>query len=252
MIIDMHGHLRSGQFRGDREIVLKAMERYGIDRIYISVLATDNLHPDEESVDLHNREAAAFMREQPDRVRGYVFVNPCNTNAVDVLRRGIEDAGMEGAKVWLCCYCDDPIIFPVVEKLIDYNLPLLIHCFHKTVGQMPNESVGENVANLARRYPEAKLIMAHLGGNCYNGIPAIQDCPNVWVDYSGSSFRADELRYTIDRIGAERVLFGTDLPVTCLTCIGPTLDGSLTQDEREKLFSGNALRLFCREKQEVG
>lgn len=32
--------------------------------------------------------------------------------------------------------------------------------------------------------PETAFIMAHLGGNCYHGIPMIWDLQNVFVDVS--------------------------------------------------------------------
>ena len=242
MLVDVHVHLLY-HFEQEKRDILKAMELYGIDKIYVSSL--QSLAPDPDEVRLLNRETEKFIREQPDRVGGYVYLNPANPDALEVLKRGIEEQGMSGIKLWMSTYCDAECVDPVVEKAEEYNVPVLLHCFKKAIGQYDNETLGENVAHLARRHPRAKLIMAHLGGDCYDGIPAIRNCPNVWTDLSGSIIRADDLRYTVKYLGADRVLFGTDMPGICLGCIGQILEG-LDEEAREKVAWRNALRVFDR------
>ena len=173
-------------------------------------------------------------------------MNPRHEDCVERLRRAVEDDGFAGVKLWMATTCDDERVFPVAEAAIRYNIPILIHCFHKAVDQIYNETLGPHVANLARRYPEAKLIMAHLGGNPYHSIPAIRDCPNVWVDNSHSIFRADELRYTYERLGAGRILFGTDIPGNTWVKYGEVLELPVSEEERKDIFFRNAQRIFDR------
>ena len=244
MIIDVHAHiLPYYDIQQDKADCLRAMETYGIDKLYVSSVGAHV--PDEAEVETLNREVADFVREHPKEIGGYVYLNPAHSNAMDVLRRGIEEQAMDGIKLWVATFCDDARVNPIAEKAIEYNIPVLLHAFHKARGQYCTETVGNNVAELALRYPELKIIMAHLGGNCYHGIPCIKHLPNVWVDHSGSIVRADDLRYTIKNIGADRVLFGTDLPGLVSGCIGQVLEAADGED-REKIFSKNALKLFDR------
>ncbi len=74
---------------------------------------------------------------------------PATPTALDVLRHGVEDCGMSGMKLWVATFCDDPLVFPLVEQCIRYRVPVLIHTFYKQVGQLPYESLGGNVAALA-------------------------------------------------------------------------------------------------------
>lgn len=245
MVIDIHTHLWGERFEEDKRELLKAMELYGIDRIYVSGLNGET--PDEAEVDEANRQVAAFMAEHPGRVRGYIYVSPENRNAQDVIRRGVEDAGMDGIKLWISRRCDDPCVYPVAELAIRYNIPILIHAFHKANGQRTHESLGENVANLARRYPEAKLIMAHLGGNCYNGIRAVRTLPNVWVDHSDTIFRGDDLPYTLEALGADRILFGSDMPGSYAVNLGQVQALDMDEEGREKILWKNAEKIFSRE-----
>jgi len=242
MIIDMHVHLWEGLYGEHKARILNAIELYSISKVYVSGLSV--YIPSKEQVAGVNLEVARFMREEPDKISGYVYISPEHDNAVDVLKRGIEEQGFAGAKFWVSALCDDMCVDRVMEKIIDYGVPLLVHAYHKAKGQLPRESIGINVANLARRYPEARIIMAHLGGNCYNGLPAIRDCENVWVDFSGTLFRGDELSYAVECLGAARVLFGSDMPGVFLVNLGQVLEAKITRDEKDLILYKNALKLF--------
>lgn len=244
MIIDIHAHLWAGACEENKAEILRTIERYSITKVYVSGL--HGYTPDPEQVAGINRKVAGFVRENPGSICGYVYISPEHDNAVEVLKRYIEEPGFVGVKLWVSTLCDDPCVNPVVEKAIDYGVPVLLHAFHKATGQLPNESVGINVRNLALRYPEAKLIMAHLGGNCYDGIPAIRDCENVWADISGSIFRADDLIYAVESIGADRILFGTDLPGSFAVNYGEVLEANISEDEKNKILYKNTLVLFDR------
>lgn len=244
-LIDVHTHLWCAHPKGsDESMLLKAIERYEISRIYVSTL--NGYQPTPDQVTEANDRTSAFHHAHPECVSGYVYISPEHSNALEVLRHGIEDQDMEGVKFWVSSFCDDPCTYPVVEQIIDYGVPLLIHSFHKANGQVPNETIGENVARLARRYPECKIIMAHLGGNCYNGVPAIRDCPNVWCDWCGSIFRGDELKYALEYLGPDRLLYGTDMPGAFLVNVGQLLELDLSESDRNKILYGNAEKLFDR------
>lgn len=240
MLIDIHAHLWGNTPEQSKKEVITACERYGIDKVCISVL--ENLYPDKAEVDRMNRELYRFMEEY-DRVIGFVYIDPSQDNALQVLQEGLAH-GVKGIKLWVATYCNDPCVFPVIEKAIELELPVMIHTWKKSVGQLRNETTGTEVADLARRYPQAKLIMAHLGGNCYHGVHAIRDCKNVCTDFSGSIYKGDELAYTLEMLGAERVLFGSDMPGSFLVNLGQVEDLPLTADQKDLIYYKNALRLL--------
>lgn len=243
MIIDMHTHIWGGRYDQHAKALLTNCERYGIDKVFVSGLIRQ--YSPEEEVKSQNEDIVRFKRENPDVAEGYVYVNPRHANALDVLRQGIEQDGMIGMKLWIATYCDDPSVFPLIEQCIEYDVPILLHAFYKAVGQYPDESVGTHVAELAKRYPQAKLIMAHLGGNHYHGIKAIRDYPNVVTDISGSLFRREEVDYAVRLLGAERVLFGSDMPgCSYITNYGQVEEADLTPEERQLIYAGNTMRLF--------
>ena len=245
MVIDMHAHLWNGEYENDKAEILKAVDLFRISKVYVSGIGS--CCPDETEVKNGNDEVYRFRKAHPDCIGGYCYINPLNRNCMDELQKGIEEYGMSGMKLWVATFCDDARVFPLVEKCIDYRVPVLIHSFYKAVGQLESESTALNVAHLARRYPEAKLMMAHLGGNCYHGLKTIAKYQNVSVDISGSPFPRDDVDYAVKMVGADRVLFGSDMPGSSfLLSDGQVKEADLTRNERNKIYYENALRLFDR------
>lgn len=245
MIIDMHTHLWDGSFEENKRQIMGVCERYGVSKVVVSSLG--GYYPDKEEIGRLNRATYQFMREKPSAVEGWCYVNPRHKNASDVLKQGIEEYGMSGMKLWVATYCDDPLVFPLVEQCAGYRVPVLIHTFYKEVGQLPYESLGSNVAELAMRYPEAKLIMAHMGANCLRELKPVRPFPNVSVDTSGSISRRDDFDYAKNLLGADRIVFGTDMPlISYLLNYGQIEEAALTPEEKERVFSKNALRLLER------
>lgn len=242
MIIDTHAHIWKGQYEQNSNELIESANRYNIDRIYVSGLG--ELVPDCNEVRELNDNVAILMKRDK-RIYGYSYINPRLDDAKKELSRGIEELGMSGMKLWVSTFCDDPCVSPIVEQCIKYDVPILVHAFHKAAGQVPNESLGENVANLALRYPESKIIMAHLGANSYRELKSIRKCKNICTDYSGSLFRRDELDYAKETLGIERLLFGTDMDVApFLLKMGQLDDSNFTLEEKEMILWKNALRVF--------
>lgn len=244
-LIDMHAHIFcANPVDREKRILLKNIEVYDIDRVCISAL--NGFFPSEDDVNRMNRESYHFTLEHPECISAYVYVSPEHKNALSVLRGGIEDYDMIGAKVWVSEKCDSPRLEPLAEALIDYKKPLLIHSFKKSTGQVANESSAMNVRALALRYPELKIIMAHVDGNCYEGIECIRELKNVYVDVSGSTARRGEVEYAVEHLGEDRVLFGSDA-TGCSFAIpyGKVLDARISDGAKRKILCDNAMKFFC-------
>lgn len=242
-VIDMHAHVWFASAEEDKKRLLKTIEKYNIDEMYVSALS--GYFPTEEKVSAMNEIVSDFAAENPERIKGYVYISPEHKNASDVLKKGIEEQNMIGAKVWVSDKCDSENMNTLAHQLIKYNVPLLIHTFKKTTPQVANESTSVNVRKLAMRFPKLKIIMAHIDGNCYHGVQTVRDLKNVWVDISGSTCRAGEIEYATEILGDNRVLFGTDLPICSFAIpFGKVADADISDETKEKILYKNAKRLF--------
>lgn len=248
MIIDVHAHFSSFY---TMEEALEAMDRCGIDKIYLSnPNSPGGYYPSKEQVDLHNAQITVFSKAHPDRVRYVPFVNPIYTNTVDVLKKAVYEDNAKAIKLWVATTCDSHHVDKVAEFSIEHDLPIIIHTFHKYGGsQLPDETTGIHVANLARRYPETKLVMAHMGGDAYHGIKYIRNLKNVWTDVSGSNFRNGEIEYSLKLLGEDRILFGSDAMcgINFHTNVGKITEMNVSDEIKEKIFWKNAAKLFKEE-----
>jgi predicted TIM-barrel fold metal-dependent hydrolase len=87
--------------------------------------------------------------------------------------------------------------------------------------------------------------MAHLNGCGERGVLDILDTTNVFVDTSGGQPEAGVLEFAVARLGAKRILFGSDWPIRDFGVqVGRILGAELTKTERDMIFSGNARRIL--------
>lgn len=239
-LIDIHAHIWLGQEAENARAMTRAAREYGIEKILISPLGSHQ--PDREEICQLNRRARELCEGDPLFSR-YVTVAPEQENALSVLEEGLQ-SGAVGMKLWVSCLCDEPRCDALYERCAEESVPVLIHTFSKTVGQLPGESTAVHLRRAALCHPDTVFIMAHLGGNCYHGIPLIRDLGNVYTDVSGSGSRRDDLPYALEQLGAERILFGTDMPGSFSMSWGQVLSAGLTKREKTLICRENAQRLF--------
>lgn len=241
MLIDMHAHIMAGIAKESRISLNLIRERYGVEHIIISALKTQQ--PAEDEVKQLNDVAYECMKEDPDFISALCYINPRNLNSLEELEHNL-DRGMVGVKLWTATYCNDPLVYPIAEKCIERNKPILIHTFNKTVNKLPCESRAEHVADLARRYPELTVVMAHMGGAAFQELPVIKKLTNVYVDFSGGVNRADDLPYALELLGSKRIMFASDAPVGIHPSYGQLMDAKLTQEEFDDIAWRNADKVF--------
>ena len=80
---------------------------------------------------------------------------------------------MYGIKLWVARRATDPGLNPILEKAVELDVLVLQHAWIKTTGNLPGESFPEDVADLANRHPQARIIMAHLNGIGLRGLEPI-------------------------------------------------------------------------------
>jgi uncharacterized protein len=233
--IDAHTHLDDGRFD---PAVFDLGDRLGIGLFLCSNLGAFQPHPGMDEVRAMNRGLADQLRRHPDRLRGYCYVNPrFGAESLEDLRRNVEDEGMIGIKLWIATLADDPLSDPILEYAAEHRLIVLAHAWKKTVEQFPYESTAENIAAAARRHPGVRFLMAHLGGQAESAMNAIRDVPNVAVDTSGTIIGAGEVELAVRRLGADRVVFGSDLPHIDLSAnVGKVLGAGLDPADENRIF----------------
>ncbi|MFY9399291.1 MAG: amidohydrolase family protein [Desulfomonilia bacterium] len=154
-----------------------------------------------------NRKVFEALRKYPRRFLGWVFVNPrSGTDPVTELEQYHHEPGFIGVKAHPFWHHFTPVeLVPVAEKLAETGKPLLIHCGFGPEGDFEA---------LLRKVPELKLILAHAGFPEYGDTwRKVRHAHNVYLDLSQTSYvSARATRESVERLGPERLLFGTDGP----------------------------------------
>ena len=252
-VIDCHAHLthRScATWEADDHRLIEAADKLGIDQLCCSTLTPRKLATADGFREC-NRWTAEGMRRFPGRVLGYCYVNPgYGREALEEIHRCIGDRGFIGIKLYNEYTCTEPVVFPIVELAIKLGVPILHHAlhFHYFVEDQPRLTDGGHLAELSRRYPEAMLICAHIsgGGDWEWTIKALRHAPNVLLDTSGSVTDEGTVEMAAAVVGADRVVFGCDSSMTA--GVGKIRGANLSAQDKQKILSGNMIRLLRRRK----
>ena len=246
MKIDCHMHVNGRRqnwgWNGNDKII-DAADRLGIDKLCCSIPIVRGM-PKPAEVRECNDDVLEAMERYPDRILGYCFVNPgYREEAIEEIERCVVGHGMMGIKLYNQYKCSDPIVYPVVEKTIELGIPILEHAGYVTdppqASQQPSISHAGDFVKLAAEYPEAMLIEAHIGGggDWEWSIKTLRDSPSVYLDTSGSVVDEGIIEMAIRELGAERLLFGTDM--TMEGGVGKIMGAKMTEAQRESIFWRN-------------
>ena len=171
----------------------------------------------EEKNDLYARA----VQRHPGRLLTHVGVDPRRRNALEMLRRGMEEHGAVGLKLHPTTgfYPDEPVCTPLYRKALEYGIPVLIHSGNEPAPLRIRFSQPKCIDAVAAELPELKIVIAHAGhGWWQEAIDLASVKPNVYVDFSGwqmeyangPDYFYRPLRAAIDTLGPWRVLFGSD------------------------------------------
>ena len=231
----------------DADFLLAAARRSGVERMCLFSLDRSMAYVPSAELCCRANDYALRLRERaPEVFLPFAYVTPAHPEkAVAEVRRCVAGEGMVGIKLWVARRATDPGLDPIMELAVELDVPVLQHAYRKTVGQLPGESYPEDVADLARRHPRARIIMAHLNGVNPRGLEEVVDCPNVVVDTSGGDPENGMVELAVQRLGAGRVVFGSDAPIRHFSIsLAKILGTDLPPETQRAILWNNAARLL--------
>lgn len=202
------------------------------------------------------------------RIKGIVAHAPLERGAAAAaeIERLLEHAHLKGIRRLLQdepddAFCLRPAFIDGVRLLARHDLSFDICVHHRQLA---------GALELARRCPEVRFVLDHIGKPGIQGglmapwrthIAELAALPNVWCKISGLITEAGHdwtraklrpyLDPVLDRFGFERVMFGSDWPVSEQTHrYGQWIDvvdralGDASEHERRRLFCDNAIACY--------
>ncbi|MEY5013804.1 MAG: hypothetical protein RIS92_162 [Verrucomicrobiota bacterium] len=170
-----------------------------------------------------DRTVAEYVVRDPERLVGFLSVDPTVEGWEREMRDGREGLGLRGIKL-LPMYAgfspDDDRLTPLWRYAEREGLPVLLHMGTTFIAQAPLAfTLPRLIEPVALRYPGVRIVMAHLGhpyeGEC---VVTIRKHANVYADVSALHYRPWQLYNSlmlVQEYGVwDKVLFGTDFPFT--------------------------------------
>jgi predicted TIM-barrel fold metal-dependent hydrolase len=257
MIIDFHTHIRLNE--GSVEDYIAELDRLGIDMAVVAALMPATPELGQSS----NAFVHEVIQQYPDRLMGFACVQPKELGAPEELEYWVTEKGFKGLKLHPPVQNfspNDPLIFPVIQKAIELDIPILFHTGPIYV-RWARQAYGDPnlLDDLAIAFPEAKIVAAHC--DPLGMVPPLAGKhPNVYMDTSLTF--ADrcalipglgEMMLTRPTSGvtslADKTLFGSDAnPTYGLTRFEynllPLQRLDISDEIKQKVLGGNAAKLL--------
>lgn len=135
----------------------------------------------------------------------------------------------------------------------DYDSPgaLQVYATAARLGMPVNIHFGplEEAEAVCKALPNLNVVMAHPTSDkaqIENRLALMERCPNLHLDLSGSghNVRRGLVRHAADRVGAQRLIFGSDYPICPPEAfLAAMSEEKLSDEERKLVMGGNFLRL---------
>ncbi|WP_164103302.1 amidohydrolase family protein [Candidatus Laterigemmans baculatus] len=249
MIWDLHCHLSgvAGQTPGERIArLLDYADRMGVERLCFFMGMQWSTDPTPDDFRRENDEVLEAISGHPNRCYGFVYLNPKHEQeSLDELERCIANGPMVGVKLWTAERCSEQSLDALVRRAGELKALIYQHTWLKVGGNLAGESTPTDIAILAARHPEVSLVCGHTGGDWERGIRAVRNSPNVSVGIGGSDPTAGMVEMAVRELGAERVIYGSDIGGRSFASqLGKVYGAEIRPTDRTQILGGNLKRLL--------
>jgi uncharacterized protein len=277
MIIDIHTHIFPPEIRQDRSVcfisedafyllyndpracmigareLIATMDEEGVDRSVVFGFPW-------QSGDRFRRQNDYIMEAvaaHPDRLIGLACFDADHPAAPDETRRCLEGglAGVGELAFYEAGITPDKLdrLEPIMDICREKDAVVLIHTNepvgHIYPGKSPNTL--SQIYNLAKRFPDNRLILAHWGGGLlfYALLKkeVRETLRNVYFDTAASPYLYDPAIWETAAgiVGIDKILFGTDCPLLKPARYFREIDARpLSEDDKALIKGGNAARVL--------
>ena len=198
----------------------------------------------------HTNEVWRAYAKPNDGIVSLAALHPATPDAPDVVAK-IAATGFSGIKFhpdYQQFNFNDPSMDDIWAAMAEHELTAYLHTGRDYVFAPPFRSSPSEVRKLHRRFPNLKIVAAHLGGfGMWNETEEVLVGEDVTLDLSHSFFWMphEQIARIIRNHTARRIIFGSDAPWQDPTLIlNAFVQLPLTENERRTICYENAKELF--------
>lgn len=242
MIIDTHTHLGAsyvGDSNYSEEQWLKTIAKHNLSGIMSYPNPSARPSPRAAHDRIHQ-----FAVNNPGKVWGVVDLAPGmeDSEYVAEVERCVKQLGFVAIKLHpsmhpcnpMSAHCDK--VFETAKKL---DVPVIVH-----TGTGAPSSLPSMLLPRAKQFPTVRIVLAHAGAYVYTAeaIYVAMERDNIYLEPSWCA--AHRIREMINKIGIERVMFGSDVPSNVGVELSKVEAAGLTDKEKELYLGLNAVNFY--------
>jgi predicted TIM-barrel fold metal-dependent hydrolase len=242
-MIDLHTHCNSGSpydvpetdmHKRNFPFLMEEYKSAGISvggfSYYSAVLHTEEIY--------EQNELLKAQAEQDERVYQWLVLDPRQERLFEQIRREIGGKKVLGIKLHSVGHKYD--ICEYGDKIFSFANEL--GCF---VLMHPDKI--SDMVYFADKYPNMNLIIAHIHSPIYADVIRAAKHGNLFADTSGGDSRSNNvIEYTVERVGSEKIFFGTDTYSAGFQA-GRIQFARMSDKDKENILYNNAKLHFSRQ-----
>jgi predicted TIM-barrel fold metal-dependent hydrolase len=223
------------------ERILKYADRMDVERLCVYMGHPWDHHAGPELFTRVNNDVLDIVRAFPDRVFGFVYLNPKYLKeSRGELERCVAEGPLVGIKLWQGWKCTNSELDPIVERAAELRAVLFQHAWFNTAEDNPDASTPSDLAALSSRHPGVPLICGHTGGDWELGIRAIRGRKEIYGDLAGSEPVAGFVEMAVREMGAQRIIYGSDVSGRSFASqLAKVLGANITTAQKERILRDN-------------
>jgi hypothetical protein len=209
------------------ELILKDMDEASVDKAVISVCdfgLCPEIGEGAYTIEEVNKLYADVAAKYPDRLIAFFGIDPRRPRAHKLFEIAVKEWGMKGLKLLppTGFYPNDKEAYPLYAKAEELGVPALIHTGPETIPLFSKYGHPIYLDEVCNSFPDLKIVAAHAGYCWWEELVELaSNKSNLYIDLAAWQTRTRRrkdiefyrtLRTILDRIGARRVLFGSDFP----------------------------------------
>jgi predicted TIM-barrel fold metal-dependent hydrolase len=245
-VLDSHGHIGTHPdfpvYHGTPGEMIAVMDLLNIEKLAItSLLACYNDCP------RGNAEVAEVLAQYPERFLGYITVNP-----------NPPGQALAELEKWASFHRPPLIKFhPSLHKYpVDGKHYQPIWDYADQTGAVVLVHTWDSDPNcgpllfppIARDFPKARILLGHSGvtwRGYLQAMEAARGAANLYLELAGSQHHRLILERAVESVGAERILFGSDMPfLEAAMTLAHVLTAKISDAAKEQILRTNFLRLL--------
>ena len=264
MLIDFHTHAFPNQLApralaslaaeirikpctdGTADSLIAKLDKWKVDRAVLCNIATNA----KQNINVNNF-AISTLKDHGNRLIPLGSINPEFPDKSNEIAR-LHNAGIVGLKIhpdYMHYSIDDKLFDEIFEAAAHYGMFIITHAGFDVYSPKKVWANPDSILKRLERSPSIKLICAHMGGNMmWNEVEDKLAGKNVYFDTAFVVFNSisrEKASRIINRHDPDRILFGSDCPWCSSKATAEFVDSlAITDDLKEKIFSGNALKLL--------